>query len=243
MKRMSLLMILAAVGGFCAGAAGSSVDREALGQLVREYLLKNPAVVREALEALRVQDEKAAAELTRETIAKEREALFNDREAPFLGSADADVTLVEFFDYRCGYCKQMAPVLQKLIDSDPKVRVVLKELPILGPPSEFAAKAALAARSKGKYVELHRALMSGSPAVSEAEVRAAARNAGIEQSVLAGMNSPAVGEALRANAALADRLSIRGTPGLIVGDRLLPGAVSYEGLKELVAAERARRSK
>lgn len=214
-------------------------DRRAVETIVHEYLLKNPSVIREALAALGKQEEAAAAEATRKAIAAEGEALMRGP-AEYLGSAEADVTVIEFFDYRCGYCKQLAPVLARLVEADKKVRVVLKELPILGPESEFAAKAALAARPAGKYLEFHRALMANED-LSEKGVRSVASRLGIGERVFAGLDRKEIDDVLSSNAALAERLAIRGTPGLIIGDRLVPGALSYEALTELVAAERVRR--
>lgn len=242
-KRTITLTLLSLAAGLAIGQSAQpsrAEGREGIETILREYLLKNPAVIRDALIALRDQEEAAKAERSRQLVAAEHGALFGDKRDPFLGNPEADVTVVEFFDYRCGYCKQVAPALEKLVASDPKVRVVLKELPILGPQSEYAAKAALAARSEGKYLEFHRALIAAGD-LSESGVRKIARQVGLDDKIFARLESSEVSEMLRQTAELAQRLQISGTPGLIVGDNLLPGSVSYENLASLVAAERARK--
>lgn len=224
-------------------AAGQSpetaVSQEAIERVVHDYLLKNPSVIRQAMDALRTQEQLAASGRIRQIVAAEKDELFGGQDALYIGSADPDVTLVEFFDYRCGYCKQLAPALQKLVESDAKVRVVLKEFPVLGPQSEFAARVALAARKAGRYALLHQTFMSSQDLSAEG-ARALARQAGIDEKALAGIHDAEVDDILRKTAALADRLEIQGTPAVVIGGKVLPGAVNLETLTALVAAERAR---
>src|SRR5258708_131619 len=114
-------------------------EREQFESVIKDYLMRNPAIIKEAIQALQARAGAAAAGKAAQSLAAERAELFNDPSPQYLGSESPDVTIVEFFDYRCGYCKQIAPTLQKLVDNDPKVRVVLKELPILGADSLYAA--------------------------------------------------------------------------------------------------------
>jgi protein-disulfide isomerase len=136
-------------------------------QRVRAYLLKNPEVIMEALQVLQERQRAAEAETFKRTIAERSDEILNDPAAPVGGNPAGDVTLVEFFDYNCPYCRRVAPTVVELEEADPGLRVVYKEFPILGPGSEFAARAALAARKQGKYVPFHNALMRATDQVTD----------------------------------------------------------------------------
>lgn len=207
--------------------------------LIKEYLMKHPEVIVDAVQGMRAKQEAEAAANQLKAIESAKAELFGDPKAQYLGSANADVTIVEFFDYRCGYCKQLVATLQKLVEADPKVRVILKELPILGPESLYASKAALAARSTGKYPAFHQALMQ-SKVLTEADVKALAGKVGVDASIFNNLDSKEVNDTIAQTAALAEKLGINGTPALIIGTRLIPGAVPLDGLKELVQQERAK---
>ncbi len=203
---------------------------------------ETPAITEDALDALRALERRPRrldpAQFRRQ-VAAHRDELLHDPESPVGGDRDGDVTVVEFFDYRCGYCIAMAPRLETLLEADRGLRFVYKEWPILGPMSEFAARAALAARRQGRYEDFHSALMRLRGRLTEATVLDAARRLGLDPERLrADMKSPKIDRALRDNRALAAELGITGTPSFVVGDRLIPGAVPLGELKAVIAAAR-----
>ncbi|MBN8733940.1 MAG: DsbA family protein, partial [Acidobacteria bacterium] len=217
----------------------SPADKAQFEALIRDYLLRNPSVIRDAIMALQEQERAASAERATKAARASRADLFDAPGLQFMGSATPDMSLAIFFDYRCGYCKQVAPSLKKLAETDPKLRIVLLELPVLGPDSQFAAKAALAARAHGKYLPFHQALMASRDLKEEA-VRQMAREQGLPDTIFSQLDSPAIAATLQKTAALAERLEITGTPGFVVGDTILPGAVSYEVLTQVIQQEREK---
>jgi len=207
---------------------------------VREYLLRNPEVIMEALQILQERQRAAEAENLERTIAERSEEILNDPAAPVGGNPAGDVTLVEFFDYNCPYCRKVAPTMVELEQSDRDLRLVYKEFPILGPGSQFAARAALASRKQRKYVPFHNALMQANKQVTEETVIDIARAIGLDTEQLrADMRDPAIQEAIGRNLQLANALGITGTPSFIIGEEVVPGAVDLRILQSLVA--RARR--
>ena len=217
------------------------LSKEAVEQIVRDYLRQHPEVVVEALTEMERRRREAAQQRSREAIAARRQELVADADAPVAGSPAADVTVVEFFDYQCGYCKRAAPAVKELLRTDPRVRLVYKEFPILGEESRTAARAALAARAQGKYVELHDALMAATAPLTGAEVLRLAGAAGLDVARLeADMKAPAIRAAIDRNLALAQALGINGTPAFVIGGELVPGAAPLDELQRLV--EQARRA-
>jgi protein-disulfide isomerase len=221
----------------------SAEQNEAIEALVRQYLLEHPEVIVEALQAYEQRQQAAEAERQREALVAEADALINDPDAPVIGNPQGDITLVEFFDYRCPYCKRMTDILAQLMDEDPELRVVMKEFPILSQESIVAARAALAAERQGKYESFHFALMENGGGFTEEEIMAVADSVGLDEEQLrADMADPKIEAALRRNYATAEKIGVSGTPAFIVGDTLLPGAVSLEQLKALIAEARAKAS-
>ncbi|MFB3135004.1 MAG: thioredoxin domain-containing protein, partial [Rhodospirillales bacterium] len=162
LARFTSAVLCAAVVAVGAAAAEESFTPEkarAIEKIVREYILKNPEIIIEAARILRAREETAALDQTRRTILARRDDLFNDPASPVGGNPKGDVTLVEFFDYQCPYCKRVLPSIQALLAEDRNLRFVFKEFPILGKASVFAARAALAAQRQGKYLEFHMAVM------------------------------------------------------------------------------------
>jgi protein-disulfide isomerase len=155
------------------------------------------------------------------------------------GNPKGDVTIVEFFDYRCPYCKEIEPVLDALLLEDRKLRIVYKEFPILGPPSVFASRTALAAKKQGKYAAFHRAMMAAKGNISDETVLKVAASVGLDtEKIKADMGAPEIDRVLKANYELAEALQIQGTPGIIIGDTLIPGAVDIATLRKDIAAAR-----
>lgn len=217
------------------------LTREQVEQIVREYLLNNPEIIVEAIEALEARQKQATLAGQRDAVAAHQEQLYRDPDAPVLGNPAGDVTVVEFFDYRCPYCKQVAPSLAQLLKDDGKVRLVLKEFPILGPDSVVAARAALAAHAQGKYAAMHGALLGHRGAFDEAVVTRIATAAGLDAARLKqDMAKPEIEAMIGRNKELAHALSLSGTPAFIVGDKVVPGAVDLDTLKLLVAETRKR---
>lgn len=218
-------------------------DDEAIRTIVREYLRENPEVIIEALQEYERREEEAR--LAEQTAAMEKYvwALNNDPTSPDNGVDGGDVTLVEFFDYQCGYCKRLFPSLVEVMDGDQMLRVVFKELPILGPASTFAARAALAAQKQDKYMEFHSALMDLRGQLSEAAVMKTAREIGLDPVQLsADMRDPGIQEHLDRNRQIAEAIGVTGTPAMVVGTQLIPGALDKNGLKQIIARVRAESS-
>lgn len=215
------------------------LTREQVETIVRDYLLRNPEVILEAIEGLEEKRKQSTEAAQRDALAAKRAELLNDPDAPVGGNPDGDVTIVEFFDYRCPYCKQVTPSIAQLLKADGKIRFVYKELPILGPDSVVAARAALAARAQDKYLALHEALMRTRGALDEAAVLRVAGEAGLDTARLkADMGSAAIEAMIDKNRKLARDLSLTGTPAFIIGNKLIPGAIDLETLKKLVAEAR-----
>jgi protein-disulfide isomerase len=214
-------------------------DRAALDQAIHDYLINHPDVVLDALKAGQEQADAKAAEQSRRTIISKRKELIDDPDDLVQGNAKGDVTLVEFFDYRCPYCKQVEPSLDALLKEDPKLRIVYKEFPILGEASVYATHVALAAKRQGKYAEFHQAMMATKGDITDDTVLKVAASLGLDMTKLkADMTAPATDKLIDKNYALADALDIQGTPAIIVGDTLIPGATDLDSLRKDIAAQR-----
>ncbi|MCY4502344.1 MAG: DsbA family protein, partial [Alphaproteobacteria bacterium] len=214
-------------------------DKAAIEGMVRDYLLKNPEVIEEAIGILRAKRREEDRKRAEAAIAENGEALREHPMSPVSGNAQGDVTVVEFFDYRCGFCKRTLPAMEALLKEDANVRVVWKEFPILGPVSVFAARAAMAADRQGKYYPFHLALMK-EPELTDGKVVELAVGAGLDMERLRrDMEDPAIQAYLDETRALAQQIGIDGTPAFVIGGRLVGGAVDAARMKELVAAARA----
>jgi protein-disulfide isomerase len=242
MKRLlALLLLLFLLAPLQAvGAAPFTPEQEeAIGRILRQYLEDHPEAVLEALEAAEAKAKTAAAEKAKQAVATKQRELEADPASPVVGNPKGDVTLVEFFDYRCPYCKQVAPSLAMLLEEDKRLRVVMKEFPILGKESVIAARAALAAELQGKYAPFHHALMAVKGPLAEAVVYQTATGAGLDvERLKSDMARPEIEAQLRANYDLAQTLGIRGTPAFVVGGELIPGAVDLATLRRKIAAAR-----
>jgi protein-disulfide isomerase len=238
-------LTIALVFGVCvatlAGEAPDAARRQEIETIVREYLQAHPEVVLEALQEMERREQERQRTQRVEAIRAHLAQLTQDPGSPVAGNPQGKVTVVEFFDYQCGYCKRQEGELKKLLQTDADVRLVYKDLPILGPPSVFAARAALAARKQGKHEALHDALMATNEPLTEAVVLKVATQSGLDIARLEkDMADPSVAEALDRNFQLQRALNIDGTPALIVGIEFIPGAASFETLKAMVARVRAK---
>ena len=177
---------------------------------------------------------------SREAIRRHRDELFHDPESPSVGAPAGGLTLVEFFDYRCGHCRRAKPVLDALLAENADLRLIYKEFPILGPDSTLAARAALASRAQEAYAAFHDALMGAGEPPNRERIFAVARATGLDESRLArDMEDPAIDAHLARNAALAQALGIAGTPSFVLGERLIRGAPSLPQFRDILARIRA----
>lgn len=222
-------------------ASSTGSEKEKIEAVIREYLLKNPAIVREALQALQAAEERERRENAAKILKEMRPAIFYDADSPSAGNADADMAVVVFFDYNCGYCKSTLPGLDAVLLKDPSLRIVYKEFPVLGQQSYVAARAALAAGRQGKYLEFHRGLMA-SQGTDDAAIKGISDRLGLNFAALQrDMADPKLAEQIDRNIRLAAALEINGTPAYIIGERMIPGAIDAESLTGLIALEREKK--
>ena len=233
---MRVILMAVAFLGFAQMAPAQQMTNEQVKQLALEAILENPQIIMQAV-AILEQRERERAASGANTV---RLQLEQDPNSPNLGNPDGDVTVIEFFDYNCPYCRKAGQTVQELLASDANVRVVYREWPILGEDSVFASRAALAARAQGKYEEFHWALMNGEGRASEASILKLARDLGLDvEKLQADMTSPAVEAHIAQSSALARTLGFTGTPAFIVGDRTAPGMLSTDEITAMVAEARA----
>ena len=220
--------------------AGPPLDREAIGGIVRDYLLANPEVLEEALQVLRERREAEELARGRAAIEANDEALTAHPMSPVSGNPDGDITVVEFFDYQCGFCKRALGTMVDLLGSDARVRVVWKEFPILGPVSRVAARAAMAAERQGRYFDFHVRLMTVPGQLTGERILEVAGKAGLDvERLRRDMQDPDIEAYLDETRDLAEKIGIRGTPAFVVGGNLIGGAIDIARMKELLAAARS----
>ena len=212
---------------------------DAIRQIIRDYLIEHPEVLVEAQQALMAKRAAEEALQARGVIGRYRDALFADPEAPVGGNPDGAITLVEFFDYRCGYCRRVMPTLETLIAENDDLRIVYKEFPILGPESVVAARAALAARAESGYEAFHAALMENDGSFERAQILEIARSVGLDAERLEqDMDDPIIDELIARNSDLARALGIRGTPGFVIGEQVIGGALPLDEFRTVIADAR-----
>ncbi len=219
----------------------SAEQKKAMESLIGDYLKRNPEVILESIQLFQIRQKVAEQERAKANLIALRDELVKDQQSPAIGNADGEVTVVEFFDYRCGFCKRVLPAVRELIRTDPKLRYVFKEFPILSPESRNAARAALAAwrLDKGAYFALHVSLMGAKGALSERRIMTLAEQAGLDAGKLKQeMAAPEIEAHLEQNAVLARKLGINGTPAFVIGNQLVPGAIDMAQFKKLIAEAR-----
>lgn len=247
MKKMKLFAALGLSSALFVSATGfaaealSPAQKAEVQKIIGTYLKENPQVVIDAIQAWRQQQDAAEIAILKEAIA-ELMVMAKDSKNPVRGNAGADTIIVEFSDYNCPYCKKVFPSVEKLLADDGNIKVVMKELPVLGPNSEYAAKAALAAHKQGKYEAFHAQMMSKSSRLSQDGVHAVAKKVGLDlEQLKKDMESSEVRQELVRNSMWAQRLGINGTPAFVIGEELIPGAIDAERMKRFV--ELARKQK
>jgi protein-disulfide isomerase len=243
--RSALAAVCVAAGlALLAPAAGAEdaltdTQKQQLDQQIHDYILAHPEVVMEALQAYDQQQKDKEAAGQKQAITERSDELLHDAGDPVGGNPDATLTVVEFFDYHCPYCKAVAPEFLSTVQSDGNLRVVFKEFPILGDSSVFAAKVALAAEKQGKYIDMHRALMALKGDLSEDAVYGAAKAQGLDVDKLKqDVAAPDIEERITKTYDLARALGIHGTPAFIIGDELIPGALPMSELMQKVDKQR-----
>ena len=244
------LRLAAAIAMICAVGASQAhaqrmtgAQRTEIEKIIREYLLKNPEVLQEAIGELEKKQAAADAEKHQAAIKDNAKVLFNSPRQVVLGNPQGDVTFVEFFDYNCGYCKRALDDMLALMRSDSKLKVVLKEFPVLGPGSQEAARVATAVRmqdkSGQKYLEFHQKLLGGRGQVDQARALAVAREVGLDMAQIErDMASDEVRASLEESFKLAEKLGLNGTPSYVIGNEVVIGAVGATQLKAKVNAAR-----
>lgn len=221
-------------------APASDLPVEQVEKIVRDYLMREPEIIYQALEELQKRQAAEQAEQQKQMLVSRQDDLLNDPATPVAGNPEGDVALVEFFDYRCGFCRRVLPSMQALMAEDDKLKVVFKELPVLGEDSVRAARAALASRMQDEtlYLDFHLALMSADD-LSAGGIRTVAASVGLDPDQLEqDMESEEVSKAIDANYQLASALGIEGTPAFIIGETLVPGAVDKARLATLIEEAR-----
>lgn len=209
--------------------------QKAVENLVEQYIRAHPEVIEQTLQTLQAQRDAEERERVSSLIATKQAELLNDPNSPVSGNLEGDVTVVEFFDYRCGYCKRVAGTVTQLQHDDPNVRVVYKDYPILGEASVVAARAALASNVQGKHLAFHEALLASEEELTQENLLAMATAVGLDAEKLQrDMESPSIHTTIERNRALARELGINGTPGFIIGTELVPGALDLKDLKNLI---------
>jgi protein-disulfide isomerase len=224
-------------------APSASLDEKKIVGVVHDYLTKNPEILVEMTTELDKRQQAEQASQQEKVISDNADALFRSPLSYSAGNPNGDVTVVEFFDYNCGFCRRALPDLVKLIDSDDKVKVVFKELPIFGEESEAAAKAALAAGKQGKYFEMHQKLYADPGKADKDKALRAAAELGLDVPQLEkDMEDPSIQQALDETKDLAQKLGLQGTPLYLIGDRIVPGAPDdlYDQLTAKVAEVREK---
>ncbi|MGQ4272807.1 DsbA family protein [Terrihabitans sp. B22-R8] len=214
-----------------------NIQRQAIEGVVRDYLLKNPGILREMMSKLQERDQADMTAQRAQIFDEQRKTIYNSPNQVVLGNPDGDVTLVEFFDYNCGYCRKSLADTEELLDSDPKLRLVLKEFPVLSEGSRDAARVAVAVHEQApdKYREFHRALLSSEETADGNSALETARKLGLDMkrlsAVLAG---PDIDNPLLEAHQLAGQLGIDGTPTYVIADKVIPGAVGLPALQGLI---------
>ena len=241
-RKLSALLVAAAIVLSSAAQAkffSFGLDEAQVKDVVKEYLLNNPEIVKEAMDNYNVRQQELERKKQIAKLKTNRRALERDPATPVIGNPDGDITIVEFFDYNCGYCKLMFPKVMEYVENDGNIRWVLKDMPSLGETSHSSALAGLAAAKQGKYFEMHQALITHKGGLTEEDINKYAKEIGLNMKQFeADKKDPEFEKQLRANAALAQKFGFRGIPNFIIGDFISNGAMMNNELDEAVTAIR-----
>jgi len=244
----SVLPSLRALGLIAAMFAGPAwaqditpAQRSQIETIIRNYLVEHPEVLIEAMRVLETRQQAAEEASAKNVVATRARELFDDPGSPVAGNPKGDVTIVEFFDFRCPVCKKIHPVLSEVVKADGNIRVIYKQWPILGPESEYAARVALASRYQGKYLALHEALIGAETKLTIEEVMRIAAKVGLDrQRLLKDIERPEIQQDLMKSYMLADELKINGTPSYVIGDQVVKGGRDADNFRAIIAQVRKR---
>lgn len=241
----SILILGLAACGNNAGSGGdlSAAQQAQVKEAVRELLKQEPQLVVAALQDFQNKSREEEAARVSKAITEQKTELYGNPNSPIMGNPNGDITVVEFFDYNCTYCKQVFHPIRDAIKQDGNIKFVFKEYPILSESSIYAARAALAAGKQGKYVEFHTALMELRAPKDEANITQIATTLGLNaQQLKADMQSPDIEKIIQDDRKLGMVLGVNGTPAFIVGDQFYPGAIDADSFKKMVADIRAKKT-
>ncbi|MEM7693211.1 MAG: DsbA family protein [Pseudomonadota bacterium] len=240
--KLKTFLLLAVVALSASGATAQGLNQEQqseVRELIREHLVENPEILEEAFEALQGRQQAVAAQARQDAIAELGNALRHAGDDPIGGNPEGKITVVEFFDYNCPFCRRVKPEVMELLESDDRIRYVFKEFPILSASSAQAARVALAiwALAPTAYWDAHNALMAHDGTLTEDDIRAVVVDAGLDwDEVAARGDEDDITEKIRQTLEIAQRLQINGTPSFVIGDEIIPGFVEAEQLEAAVAA-------
>ncbi|MFL9498603.1 DsbA family protein [Rhodopseudomonas palustris] len=244
------LLALAIVGAPAVASAQKFSDeqRSQIETIIKEYLVSHPEVLEEASEELGKRQAAAQAEKHQQAIKDNADLIYNSPRGVTVGNKNGDVTMVEFFDYNCGYCKRAMTDMMELMKDDPNLKVVLKEFPVLGPPSVEAAQVAIAVRMQDptgkKYLDFHQKLLGGRGQADKARALAAAKDAGLDPAKIEkDMNSPEVRATIEESFKLAESMGMNGTPSYVIGKQVVVGAVGLDTLRQKINTARCGKDK
>lgn len=248
MLKLVLAILVPCASTFSLPAFGQSTNqtedpawRQSVERVIESYIRSHPEMIEQAQQALEAKRQEEEKVRVKEAIAMHGSELLHDPASPVSGDPAGEVTVVEFFDYRCGFCKRVASVVTQLQKEDARVRVVYKDLPILGVDSVEAAKAALASHAQGRHQAFHEALLATKGELTKEQILQIASAVGLDtKKLVADMDNPEWLAIIERNRKIAENLDITGTPAFVVGTELVPGAMDLTALKELVARARTR---
>ena len=241
MQTNKLLMFLSVAIVICSGPlqakdVSTALSRADIEKIVREYILQHPEVLMESVQSHRERERVEAQRRSKDAVAANRRELFDDAASPVAGQAEAKVSIVQFFDYKCGYCRRVSSTLSTLLEKHKNVRMIYKELPILGPDSHVASRAALAADKQGAYMAFHRELMSLNGPITPEAIEGTGKKLGLDVARLkADMSSKEVEGALMQNQRLANAIGVQSTPSFVIGGELISGAMDLTRFEELIS--------
>jgi len=218
-------------------------QRQEIVKILREALKTDPTILRDAVMAMQLSDQQAKTDESQKAIAANKQTLFNNPADPVVGNPKGDVTLVEFYDPRCPYCKKVLPEIAALLEKDQKLRLVYKDVPVLGPDSNLEVKAILAAARQGGYAKMQHAVMTDPGKPTELSLRDLATHLGLDgDRLVRDMNGADVAAQIKANLTLARAMKVTGTPTFVVADTVIPGAVDAADLTDIIGEVRKQKA-
>lgn len=232
--------VLAIMGPMSAASASEFTPEQEkkLGEMMKQFIMDNPDVIMKSVEQYQIEQQRKM-QMGAEEALKESYEYYINKDLPSAGNPDGDVTVVEYFDYNCGYCRRAFADIVDIIEQDKNVRVVFQDLPVLGTDSYNIAVLSMASHKQGKYFEFHKAIMGHSGPQDMDTILGVAEKAGLDvEKLKEDMNDPEIETTLRKHAQMAQSIGINGTPGFIIGEKLFPGYIGLQGMEKEINAAR-----